>query len=595
MLSKPVLLLLHALALNAIVAHAIVSAPTSCGGTVMDTTMKQFTGPMMDPASIPKWQQKLPNPLHPDFIFKPDRKTFGPHVDFYRIAVRQFKQQILPPGCPTTTVWGYGLADDPMDTSPSFSSPGRTIVAFEHRITKVQWSNQLPTTHLFPVDPTFHCGSAVKCQPAVRVVSHLHGGHIEADADGFPDAWVAANYSAVGREWKGNASGYIATYSNDQEGTTLWYHDHAQGITRLNVYAGMAGFYILRGHREMLLERENLLPRYPFQTAIVIQDRAFKPDGSLYYPDYPFGGTGGRIFNTNFGNVFMVNGIVWPKMLVEHRRYRLRILNGCNSRFLKLQFMSNNVSNPTELEVMQIGAEQGLLNSPVNMTGQGIILAPAERADIIVDFTFAKPGEEFILTNTGATPYPYGASPTPSDDMGQVILFKVKIEYDANLPVALPPPAALRHKSLSIPLDLSSFKTRKLVLFDVVDPNLIRIRRELGTNELGAMSFADYYNITETPALGATEVWEIYNPTGETHPIHVHLVHFLVIDRHNIEFAANGSHFLGSTSLPVLDNERGPKDTVRVDPGTVVRIISTFDKPGLYGKRSSGREFFIRV
>lgn len=242
-----------------------VPARAQCDRTVTDV---QFAGPIMDPVSIPKWVAKLPNPLHPSNIFTPDRVQFGPSADYFKLGMRQITQQVLPPGCPTTQVWAYGNAADPMNNPVSFSSPSKTIVAFKNRPTYVQWvHNQMPTTHLFNIDRTFHCGSAANCTPDVRTVAHLHGGHVPASADGFPEAWQSADGLTSGRSFNNS----LYSYPNDQDGTTLWFHDHAVGITRLNVYAGLAGFYIVRGTREISLQAVNLIPRYPYDVPIVIQ------------------------------------------------------------------------------------------------------------------------------------------------------------------------------------------------------------------------------------------------------------------------------------------------------------------------------------
>lgn len=556
---------------------------TPCSTTTMPSS---FITPIIDSASIPKYVGKLPNPLHPSFIFTPDRTTYGPGVDYYEIGMRQFSQQILPPGCPSTTVWGYGNAKDPLNNPVSYNSPSRTIVAFKDRPVKVKWNHtQLPNEHLFPIDRSFHCGSAVNCSPDVRTVIHLHGAHVAADSDGFPDAWMAPNGA------KGTLYNEVYTYDNSQEGATLWYHDHAPGITRLNVYAGLAGFYILRGNREMSLQSLNRLPRYPHDVPIVIQDRSFRPSGALAYPDAPF--TSPRLMNTQFGNVFMVNGVAWPKMLVERRKYRLRLLNGCNSRFLALRIVSQARTNPSVLPMWQVMSDGGLLNGPVTWTNTTMVLAPAERYDIVVDFEAARIGERFELVNTAATPYPFGTAIAPNDPMSTVMQFRVKFEASPHYPMTSNPPVVLRNRAITVPptATLNTFPLRKLILADKVYMNmslgLLRLRRTLGTNELGGLDFCDKAGITETPALGATEIWEIYNPTGETHPIHVHLVMFQVLSFHDFTSATNPTtgvlqFSLGPNTFPVGPEDLGKKDTVKIDPARAVRILMTFDRPGLY-------------
>jgi spore coat protein A, manganese oxidase len=561
---------------------ALVSAELApCSTTTIPSS---FVTPVIDSASIPKYRPKLPNPLHPSMIFTPDRTTYGPGVDYYEIGMRQVTQQILPAGCPSTSVWGYGNAKDPLNNPVSFHSPSKTIVAFKNRPVKVKWNHtQLPSTHLFPIDRTFHCGSAANCSPDVRTVVHLHGAHVEDKSDGFPDAWMAPNGA------KGTLYEEVYTYDNSQEGATLWYHDHSVGTTRLNVYAGLAGFYILRGNREMSLQSLNKLPRYPYDVPILIQDRNFRPNGALAYPDAPF--TAPRLMNTQFGNVFMVNGVAWPRMLVERRKYRFRLLNGCNSRFLAMRFVSNQATNPSVLPVWQVMSDGGLLNGPVSWTNQTIVISPAERFDLVVDFAAARIGERFELTNSAATPYPFGTAIPAGDPMSTIMQFRVKFEASPRIPMTANPPVVLRNRAITLPPPsvLNSYPLRKLVLADKVyiGNGITRLRRAMGTNELGGLDFCDEAGVTETPAVNATEVWEIYNPTGETHPIHLHLVMFRVISIHNFVSAPNPTtgvlNFnLGATTFPVPPEDGGWKDTVRIDPGRAVRIVSTFDRPGLY-------------
>lgn len=574
--------LISALPFLALLAALGAHAQSPCTTTTINSN---FATPIMDSASIPKYRSKLPNPLHPSRIFTPDRTTFGAGVDYYEIGMRQFTQQILPAGCPRTTVWGYGNANDPLDNPVSYSSPSRTIVAFKDRPVKVKWNHtQLPAQHLFPIDRSFHCGSAAYCSPDVRTVVHLHGAHADPESDGFADAWMATD-GKKGTMYIND----IYTYDNSQEGTTMWYHDHSAGTTRLNVYAGLAGFYILRGNREMSLQSLNRLPRYPYDVPIVIQDRSFRSNGALAYPDAPF--TAPRLMNYNFGNVFMVNGVSWPKMLVERRKYRLRLLNGCNSRFVAIRFRSQANVNPSTLPVWQIMSDGGLLNGPTVWTNQTIVLSPGERMDIVVDFAAAQLGEWFELTNSAPTPYPFGPAITAGSPMSTIMQFRVKFQASTATPMTSDPPVVLRNTAIALPSPaaLAALPVRRVILADRVYVNatlgITRLRRALGTNELGALDFCDPAGITENPALGATEIWEMYNPTGETHPMHLHLVMFQVISIHDFtSTVVNGrpQYALGSNSYPVPPTALGRKDTVQLDPARAIRIIATFDKPGLY-------------
>lgn len=565
----------------------IAWASIACACVQVTSIPSLFTEPVLDSEFLIKWKTPLPNPLNSRNIFQPNPKVTG--FDYYHLSMRQVTQQILPAGCPVTQVFAYGLASDPLDNPASFSTPSKSIIATKGRQTVVQWVHtELPNTHLFAIDRSFHCGNrALNCSPDVRTIAHLHGGHIEWESDGFPEAWQASDGTTGSQFIDG-----MQTYANDQESAMLWFHDHTSGITRLNVYAGLAGFYIIRDSRELSLQALNQLPRYPYEMPIVIQDRYFYPNGSLAYPDVPFAGPS-RISNSVFGNVYVVNGVAFPNMRVERRRYRIRILNGCNARFLSLAFASNSLT-PSTIPVVQIGSDGGFLNAPVVMTSSRIVLSPGERVDLVVDFSSVQPNEVIFLTNTGATPYPGGTVPATTSALYRVVRFTARQPLNLAISQARAPPTTLRSRPLALP-SLTARLTRKLVLYDSVDLQHTRLIRLLGTN-LRSMRFCDAGGITETPALGATEIWEVYNPTGDSHPIHIHLVQFQVIDRRNIVYptpSTPGAYGLGSIAYPVLANERGLKDTIRVEPGHVVRVIATFDRPGLYVWHCHNLEVFL--
>ncbi|MFM8728177.1 MAG: multicopper oxidase domain-containing protein, partial [Planctomycetaceae bacterium] len=159
-----------------------------------------------------------------------------------------------------TTVWGY-----------NGSYPGVTIEAQSGVATRVRFTNALPQKHLLPIDPTLDGAFNYMLNtpnPEVRTITHLHGGHSRPEHDGFPEHWYVP----------GSSRDHI--YDNNQPASTLWYHDHAMGSTRLNVYAGLAGFYLIRDKVETALN----LPRGTFEVPLAIQDRCFNADGSLFYP-----------------------------------------------------------------------------------------------------------------------------------------------------------------------------------------------------------------------------------------------------------------------------------------------------------------------
>ncbi|MGE5637014.1 MAG: multicopper oxidase family protein [Nocardioidaceae bacterium] len=408
-------------------------------------------------------------------------------------------------------------------------------------------------------------------------------------------------------------------YENDQRAATMWFHDHTLGMTRLNVYAGPAGFYLLRGgpadvHGGTLPGPAPALGDPPgrdlFEIPIAIQDRTFTQDGALFYPDaraffegldpaqlrIPFASEracGGPsdvapIWNPEFfGNAIVVNGRTWPSLDVQQRRYRLRLLNGCNSRFLILR-LSNG------LPFWQIGNEGGFLPAPAELPE--LLLGPAERADVIVDFTHVAAGSEVLLQNVGPDE-PFGGGrpgvdfePADPETTGQVMRFRVVPATSADRST---PPSRLRLPAIAplggptgsrqVSLNEQSSATvlartdpnGNVVLdcrsgepFGAVEADLGTLRPDGGGNPLGWDE-----PITENPAAGAIEVWEIHNLTADAHPIHIHEITFEVVDRQPIA---------GGSRRPPASWEAGRKDTVIAYPNEVTRVKALFDRPGLF-------------
>jgi FtsP/CotA-like multicopper oxidase with cupredoxin domain len=605
----------------------------------------------------------------------------GKNVDYYEISVRQFAQQILPAGFPSTTVWGYGAVSAArksgllIHNAPSLTIEGR----WDHPV-RVKWINELVDAeghylhHLLPVDPTLHWANpsggtlhrdtrpdfsgktyvppADFTNPAtqytdytgpVPIVTHVHGAAgVGDESDGYAEAWylpdasnIPAGYATEGTwydffadkaaarfdvTWeKGQAT---FQYPNKNRASTLWYHDHTLGMTRLNVYAGPAGFYILRGGPagdDAVLDVRSgapaILPgpaprehdKFPpnktyYEIPIAIQDRAFNQDGSLFYPtsrEFFDGATGENpgyipwtdlspIWNPEvFGNTIMVNGNTWPFLDVEARRYRFRVLNGCQSRFLILDF-----AHIPGVEVWQLGNEGGFLAAPVDITASGntLLLGLAERADIIVDFTNVPLGN-YVLGNIGPDE-PFGGG-VPGEDFpvsdpdttGKVMEFRVgaALTVDLTTPpqfLALPPLAALPAESVTRPLALVEEMSEYWdgpaeALLGVVDAGGTPVHK----------LWADA--VTENPSIGATEVWEFYNLTADAHPMHVHEVAFEVVNREALVISpATGEAVVpiqlsGDVRLPE-PWETGFKDTVISYPGEVTRIRARFATPGQY-------------
>jgi spore coat protein A, manganese oxidase len=588
----------------------------------------------LDPTTIPKYV----SPLRVPPAMPPVGQRHG--VTEYQIGMRQFQQQVLPSSLPTTTVWGYGSITNPT----TFSYPAWTINARVGHPVRVTWINQLVDQNgrflppLLTVDPTLHWANPPggiagrdstpmftstpgPYQGPVPTVAHLHGGHSQPDSDGYTEAWylpVANNippgFARVGTyydryrgqfaeqydvRWRPGSATF--QYANDQRAATLWWHDHALGVTRVNVYAGLAGFYLLNGGPSDL--PPGVLPapspavgdppgtRY-YDIPMLIQDRSFNTDGSLFYPDsraffgFPNGYTGPYVPYTDvppiwnpefFGNTIVVNGRTWPVLQVEQRRYRLRFLNGCNTRFLILKIAANPVvrPEPAALPIWQIGSDGGFLPAPVRF--DEVLVAPANRIDSIIDFTNVPVGTELWLINEGPdAPYRGGVSnvdfpPANPQTTGQILKFVVgpRVGPDNTVPpdrLRLPP----------FPRLGPATNARRLLLAEqastVQNPNASPVKTLLGTIGAGGVPVPRMWSdpVTEFPLLGSTEIWELRNDTVGAHPIHLHQVQFQVIGR-----GPDGA-------TPPGPADTGYLDTVTALPAQITRIKAHFDIPGRF-------------
>ncbi len=431
---------------------------------------------------------------------------------------------------------------------------------------------------------------------------HLHGGENSSSSDGVPEAWFTNNglhgkgYSTVSST---SSNAAIYNYPNDQQATTLWFHDHALGITRINVFSGMAAFYFLRDQFDTGLANNPLgLPAGNQEIELMIQDRQFDTNGQLLFPD-------------SNANPSLVDGPpsnpqIHPFWIPEFFGDTMWSTGppGRSSRSSPAGTASGSSTPPTRGSsawawsdassgalgpaMYQIGTDGGLLDTPVKLLGKTepvsdgtptastrLFLAPSERADIIIDFSNCK-GHSFTLTNDGQVPFPSGSALDPSDPTRQVMQFQVTLPMSGQdntyNPASGKPLRGGKNQEAAIvrlvnPATgaLASGVTpsikRQLVLFEFESPtnaggnmagtpveDLINNTKWKGERDGGGDapipgSTPDQSGqglfLTELPRIGSTEVWEFLNTTQDAHPIHIHLIQFQLINRQAVDIDPN--------------------------------------------------------
>ncbi len=617
--------------------------------------------------------QKLP-------VFGPGYNAALPRVNalfhpFLEVTLKEIEQQVLP-GYPPTRVWAYEIKDARtgkilgpalwpavtvetrrliptwvkfVNDLPSFNVQNMSGPPFVDGLVQglvsadqsIHWADPLNNTG--PMNCTDTMGMPIDCtnpsnstSPCCQVftgpipaVAHLHGQEGFSGVDGGPEQWVTPNgiqgkdYFSYGHPGPGET---IYIYQNLQEPGTLWFHDHALGITRLNVYGGLAAFYFIRG-----AEPSNI-PKGAYEIEMVIQDRQFDTNGQLFFPDgSPNGNPNSPIAlcgdgsandpclngpppNPNihpfwnpefFGDVVLVNGAPWPKLEVEPRRYLFRILDGSNARMYRMSFGAPGEPKPP---VYIIGMDDNYVNAPVNVTGKQIttiggtypdgtilpaevFIGPGERNYVIVDFTGLQPGQTVTLINNAPAPFPGGLIPgvdAAQLNMDKIMQFKVipLKSADTSCNPGLggckrpTPMVRLANGNGSLASGVTINKKRQIVLKEHEGPGgpvevLVNNTHWDGlmSPNIAAVFPAD--GISELPQVGSTELWEVINLTGDAHPMHTHLVQFQVLSREDFQgdmntltggyFDAWGSAFGFPNNLPMGCSD--PTDPQNPCPG----------------------------
>jgi FtsP/CotA-like multicopper oxidase with cupredoxin domain len=620
-------------------------------------------GGLSDPALQLKFVELAPNALDPGFLFK-DLNQNGEPVQKpnFSLRVRETVQEtgLINPANGRrlkTNVWGYG--------ADTVSWPGQTFQVMSTSAggadeTIVRWENELQgKKHLLPVDTNLHWAYSLHGASSrngvdyrqfsikkngVPIITHLHGGNSDFQFDGNPEFFYSPDGNVKGPQWDFVPGGFTNTfsYNNAVPAGNLWYHDHALGITRLNVYAGLAGFYFIRDEFDTGLPDNPLgLPAFPYELAYAIQDRMFTDKGALFYPAFPgdpfyddfitgegailppdlFPGGGPTALAEFFGDHMVVNGKIWPKANVEPRNYRMRLLNGCDSRFMVIQFVAVNAGDTdftnagSPIPFYVIGSDQGLGTPAMTDT---LVFEPGGRYDVVVDFSQVPEGSRVIMKNLGGdAPFggAYGDDLEPEDlfpdrQTDRIMAFDVVVPLNTDVDDNFNPGNLPGYSGVA-----NGATLRKVALFEGTD-EFGRLQPLLGTvaGDVTGTDVATAYTwfqpTTETPAYDSTEIWEIYNFTADAHPIHLHLVNFEILDREDFEYDVTGTQTTtqhnGTTGeAPEISNirnfsaasvggeyfENAPKDMVTSLPGDpegspptgqLVRIKAHFNKSGRY-------------
>jgi spore coat protein A, manganese oxidase len=629
----------------------------------------QQTQLLLPGTSIPKFVHELPVAGQISVV----NATAGPLAGFpstpaYNIHMREFKANILPATAPTTPaytgswVWGYLTEDDnrALNNNPALVRPsylGPVVVAQRNIPANPRYLNELPANgfvqaNLLPIDMTIDwanptgincapdalgnytnpaCGTLLGYTGPIPAAVHIHGGEVAPAFDGGPDAWETPN-GLTGIGFPGNTF----TYPNGQQEATIWFHDHALGLTRLNVFAGMAGLY-------PIVDPANSpagMPAFPqYDIPLIIQDRSFDTTGQIFYnlasnpqPNptvHPFW------IPEFIGDAIVVNGKTWPNLNVEPRQYRFRLVNGSNARFYDLTLntvkanknKTNKTANAT-LPFLAIATDGGYLQTAVSIPN--LVFGPGERYEIVVDFSLLPVGTQVIMMNSARTPYPGGAKPTVGGT-DTIMRFTVVANANPGVPNTTIAAGTVLRNAITNPIQpiFNGFVApalppaspagnivRQLTLNEVIGAggplelvvNNSKFNLALATPGCpGGVACRE----TELPAVGDTEIWEIINITADAHPMHTHLVTFQILDRtpfqasqwinqydaallakgvlpgfgppnaynvRNADGAIGGNPpinaflQLNKRTLP-LPNELGWKDTVITYPGEVTRIV----------------------
>jgi spore coat protein A len=557
----------------------------------------------------------VPSPTLTKFVDQlPIPKQIAVNTTEISIAAWKIKQKLhrdLPP----TTLYAYG------ESQETAVYPGPTLEAKMDVTSRIHWDNHIPDEqHFLPVDRSIHWANPKR--GGVPTVVHLHGAETESIHDGHPEAW----WTPKGE----HGPTYVTqhnSYPNTQRPAMLWYHDHVVGITRLNVVAGLSGLYFLRSPEDKLTKH---FPYGEYEIPLVFKDWHFWPNGSINFPNVGDDATIHPSWCPGYaGDTILVNGKVWPYLDLQPRVYRFRLLNGANARFFNF-----TLSDPS-LRFHKIGTDGGYLDTKPQILSS-LLLAPAERLDILVDFSSLKPGDVVFLNNSAPVPFPDGLDALSPPQTRSVMKFQVtkKAVPAPNTTAAASTSSAessigdhLRHaqlleqyveeecnrySSVNVFQQPENSKLMEMLQQQQGDTSNDSSAPVLRHRQIRLREFDDSHNnptvlllenrrwlgpVREFPVEGSVEVWEWINTTPEAHPIHMHLIQFQVLNQQpfnttlyldgrcniTVDFPKPSTCFTGPPIPPEI-YQTGFKDTAAVSPSFVTRYRIHF-------QTSDGRDF----
>ncbi|XP_065856566.1 multicopper oxidase LPR2-like [Euphorbia lathyris] len=518
---------------------------------ITTSTWAQEEDAVINPSTLETFVDQLPDMPR---IYGYDVVNALPKPKRLRISMFQkywkFHKQ-LPP----TPVFAYGVSKQ------NATVPGPTIEAIHAVDTFITWKNHLPSKHILPWDPTIPTAVSTT-KKGIPTVVHLHGAIGEPESDGHAESWFTNRFQDKGPTWTKKTY----HYHNFQQPGNLWYHDHAMGLTRVNLLAGLVGAYIIRHPN---VEFPLRLPHgNEFDRTLVVFDRSFLTNGSLYMnptgnnpsihpqwqPEY-------------FGDVIIVNGKAWPYLVVRRRKYRFRIINASNARFFNFFFTNG-------LPFIHVASDSVYLEEPV--ATNETLLAPSEIADVVVDFSKSK-SDTVVLANNANYPFPGGDPVNEANGKVMKFIIQKKSEVDTSRV----PKKLLNYPS---PKLSSTSKTRYIAMYEytsaIDEPTHLYINGK---------SYEE--PATETPKVGTSEVWNVINLTEDNHPLHIHLGLFVVLDQTELvnleEFKACMSKlndaikcqidkYARGKKVEVQPHEKGWKNVYKMSPGKVTKILVKF-------------------